>query len=201
MRARSLVALALSLPQLAAGNCVDTFKASFEGGQQAKRSDLVTALLCIEQSRSGPSALPVGTIVASMLSPTEFAQEVGDPAVFDARVSRWTLANGRDVSLSKYKTAALSLTVPDLRGMFLRGMNHGRNDGLQDPESNRLAGSTQRDELKKHSHELAVGWHGLASGKGTGNLESGKPPASTQASGGDETRPRNVAVHYYVKIN
>ena len=201
MRVRTLVVLVLFMPLLAAGNCVDDFNASFKASKDAKRSDLVAALLCIEQSRSVPSALPIGTVIASMLAPADFAKEVGDPISFDDKNSRWTLADGRDIGASKYKTSALSSKVPDLRGMFLRGLNVGRSDGLQDPDSHRLTGSVQTDELKAHTHELGFGRHGLASGKGNGNLETGFPQVSTGATGDVETRPRNIAVHYYIKIN
>ena len=74
--------------------------------------------------------VPVGTIIASMLPPAEFLQEMGD---------MWVPADGRNAKPDRlyYKITGNS-AVPDLRGLFLRGMNVfdptrlPRNDGYLD---------------------------------------------------------------------
>ena len=40
-------------------------------------------------------SIPVGTIVASVLNPVEFAKSVGDPINFDLTKSKWTLADDK----------------------------------------------------------------------------------------------------------
>ena len=80
--------------------------------------------------------LPVGTIVPSMLQPSLFSEVVGDPSVFNPEKNKWVLADEqKDITRSRYgKLLNNTRYTPDLRGMFLRGMNEGRDDGKQDPE-------------------------------------------------------------------
>lgn len=181
---------------MATANCTDEFQKS-----PLKQSDLLEVLKCIEQLKMRSPDVPVGTVVASMLSPSDFSSEVGDPVSFNAKSSRWTLADGRSIEGSRYQVAAVSKKIPDLRGMFLRGLNVGRSDGLQDPDAARDVGNVQLDELKSHTHEIPFNYHGLKNGNGNGNLESNAKPISVTPTGGAETRPRNVAIYYYIKIN
>ena len=76
--------------------------------------------------------VPIGTVLTSVLTPEEFAQLSGERG-FDPRASAWALADGRSVEGSRFTTITLRRTVPDLRGLFLRGHNDGRSDGRQDP--------------------------------------------------------------------
>lgn len=46
--------------------------------------------------------LPVGTIIASLLQPSEFAKEVGDPETFDLKSSKWTLADSEPISGTRW---------------------------------------------------------------------------------------------------
>lgn len=157
--------------------------------------------------------LPVGTIIPSILEPSSFAKTVGDPdpSDFDPKISKWVLANGRKVSTdSKYYMFTRESRIPDLRGMFLRGMNEGRNDGEQDPDD-RKPGEYQRDALKQHGHETDAlklkHWKkedtrelGYTS-KGGADYGRAIVKKVTGAKAADETRPKNVAVYFYIKIN
>jgi hypothetical protein len=144
--------------------------------------------------------LPIGTILPSMLDPNSFAAAVGDPPVFDPVKSKWVLADGRDVTDSQYGKLFGNET-PDLRGMFLRGMNV---NGGQDPNQNRTAGHPQTDAFKKHSHMLPISenegnvWGVSWSVQGE---FKGEHQRWTTAEGGDETRPKNVAIYFYIRIN
>jgi hypothetical protein len=149
--------------------------------------------------------LPVGTIVPSMLRPSQFAEVVGDPSVFDPKKSKWALADSQDdISFSRYGKLNGEKLAPDLRGMFLRGMNEGRDDGKQDPQDDRDVGDYQADSYKKHNHLLPI-----SENKGNiwgvsystqGEFE-GDHYRWTKMSGEKETRPKNVAVYFYIKIN
>ncbi len=95
-----------------------------------------------------------------------------------------------------------------MRGMFLRGLNVGRSDGLQDPDT-RAAGSYQADENKSHNHTNGSYQYLLQSDCNTTTFPTdttcGEPNLGSvgaiAASGGPEARPRNIAVYIYVKIN
>ncbi|MFX0200377.1 MAG: hypothetical protein ACFFCW_30025 [Candidatus Hodarchaeota archaeon] len=155
--------------------------------------------------------LPIGTILQSMLAPDEFAVAVGDPNIFDASESGWVLADGqKDITNSRYGQLSGKTTPPDLRGVFLRGMNV---NGGQDPDNNRAAGSYQGDALQQHHHwtdafKLPPSWTGRRDTDPLGYTKTGDAdalPASVtnvkDARTADETRPKNVAVYFYIKIN
>jgi len=105
-----------------------------------------------------------------------------------------TYGNGDGVS---------TFNVPDLRGEFIRGWDHGR---LVD--SARVLGSSQADMLKSHEHSLALTGTTLGgvgnisvdrrdnNGNGTVTMASANKAIAT---GGTETRPRNVAMMYVIK--
>lgn len=164
------------------------------------------------------AASPIGTIVTSMLPPNRYGEVTGDSNGFLANVAKWVPADGRRVAGSKYADL-IDSRVPDLRGMFLRGMNafepsSPRDDGKEDPEEDRRAGAYQADSLKSHKHPIPgfIGGRGQARQKG---LSGGTSPATVaprtnekisqftndNSDGGKETRPRNIAVYYYIRIN
>lgn len=158
----------------------------------------------------------VGLIHASILPPQAFAVEVSDPEQYDPTITKWVLADGRDITGSRLADITADPLVPDLRGMFLRGLNVGRDDGLEDPDgATRESGDLQEDQFQGHGHQ-----HDMASGianyppgtlagtYGTGVMSPNTrvlDPISLQKFGdakfGRETRPKNVAVYYYIKIN
>jgi hypothetical protein len=188
----------------ARADCVSDFEK-----QPPAKQAILDAIKCLQETSAertpaaaAAGSLPVGAIIASMLPPDSFAKSVGDPLDFDPAKSKWVLANGTyDISRSTYRALSGKRLPPDLRGMFLRGVNAGRNDGKEDPSGDREAGGYQEDALAKHTHPLGYGAHGLANGKGGGDLESGLPSVNTLPTGDKETRPKNVAVYYYLKIN
>ena len=170
------------------------------------------------------SAVPIGTVIASLLNQTRLADVTNDVLPFDPRKSKWALASDQDVSGSEY-AKQVAAKVPDLRGMFLRGMNEGRKDG--DPDTTRAPGAEQPfatalpvtefalSKAGSHQHYFdndSIGHVGKSSGShGPGpaaNPAYGSGPMGAAGehihniSGGDkETRPKNVAVYYYVRIN
>jgi hypothetical protein len=146
---------------------------------------------------------PLGTVIASALPWERFREHVPDADV------AWVPADGRSIpESSPFRRLGLGDLSPDLRGVFLRGLGEfeagkSRSDGKGDPES-RKALSYQADQLGSHVHRergrRAAVPHG-GGGHAVGYLDD--PPQyeySTEATGGSETRPRNVAVYYYLKI-
>ena len=86
-----------------------------------------------------------------------------------------------------------TFNLPDLRGEFIRGIDNGRG---ADP--GRLFGSFQPDEFKSHNHTLpsqSGGVMNLESLVTSANNDEGLSAANlTGNTGGNETRPRNVAL-------
>jgi len=149
----------------------------------------------ISEPRGTAANFPVGTVISSYLSPQQMKENYGD---------EWVLANGDDVST---KTAFYKITgktkMPDLRGMFIRGLNVNRDDGNQDPDGqSRIVGDYQADDLLQHNHSIATAGIWGRSFKG----ENGSPNTAYEKNGttgdygGKETRSKNVALYYYIKI-
>lgn len=126
----------------------------------------------------------------------------------------WLECNGSTVP-SQY-TDLISLigtSVPDLRGEFVRGWDHGRG-----VDTGRSLLTTQSDEFESHTHVQNAHSHGLddlaqfRSGARAHvddenrytvqNLsidETDSETAINQNTGGVETRPRNVSLVYIIR--
>ncbi len=184
-------------------------------------------------SRNFEGPLPPGTIMASVLNPELF--------LTDGREHQWHLADASSIPPnSKYLDIIREMgegqnvsiesangRLPDLRGVFLRGMSAGRRDGNQDPNGDdRLAGSYQSGATKlpnapftgetlesgehRHNYRAPRDYR-----SGAGSHARAKPDGGDQTeiaglhthrveitSGGDvETRPANISVYFYIKIN
>lgn len=154
-------------------------------------------------------ALPVGSIIPSMLTETQFN---------DLSEGKWVLADGRRVAGSTYARVTEKEEVPNLAGQFLRGLD---STGSIDPDgANRTTGDLQTHALQTHFHtETALAIEGdlfqHASDpqgvEGHGNQEDEKiylerttsPPihmGGEELDRSSETRPTNVAVNFFIKI-
>ena len=117
----------------------------------------------------------------------------------------WLDCDGSAVSRTTYSTlytaigttfgtgdGSTTFNVPDLRGEFIRGWDDGRG-----VDNGRTFGSAQADELKSHRHSIAFsgsGWDAYSGlNQGTGVTDY------TDYTGGNETRPRNIALLYCIK--
>lgn len=101
--------------------------------------------------------------------------------------------------------------VPDLRGVFLRGVDGGAGKDPDGATRTAIApggntgdsvGSFQGDAVGRHTHPVSIGITEDAVGgqiRG-GPYTKGGSVTETAAHGGNETRPKNAAVHYLIKI-
>jgi len=166
---------------------------------------------------TSPQTIPAGFVAS-------FACDVPPPGWLEcdgAQISRSTYAN-LFASIGTHWGAGNGVTtfhLPDLRGQFLRGWDHGR--GL---DSGRSFASLQGDQNKLHDHggwTMAAGSHNhtftvpmVVAGSG-GSIGAGsvmkkqEEVRTTQMTanhqhqivqdGGSEARPRNMAVLYAIK--
>ncbi|WP_235375919.1 tail fiber protein [Pseudomonas fluorescens] len=162
------------------------------------------------------SALPVGSIVA-------FPVDTPPPGFLELDNSVKSSATYPDLSaylggkFNKGDEGVGNFRLPEARGEFLRGWDHGRG-----VDAGRQLGSFQADDFKSHSHRYfdsvaanidpfggtaagivngvvtppATGGFLSTSGPDSNNLTS---PTTTVNSGGIETRPRNLAVMWCIK--
>ncbi|WP_288080615.1 phage tail protein [Pseudomonas sp.] len=125
--------------------------------------------------------------------------------------SGWLKANGAAVSRTTYAAlfsaigttfgagnGSTTFNLPDLRGEFVRGWDDGRG-----VDSGRAFGSAQLDELKSHQHDLPADIIGGADRQSlmvsAGSDEGFSGTNLSAASGGTETRPRNIALLACIK--
>lgn len=93
--------------------------------------------------------------------------------------------------------------TPDLRGVFLRGLDNGRN---LDP--GRELATYQADEFKSHNHAnlsfkylLACDGYNTAKERDDSSSEPNiKVKGEIQPAGGSETRPKNVAFNFIMYV-
>lgn len=131
----------------------------------------------------------------------------------------WLIANGATISAITYPalTTVLGGTVlPDLRGIFVRGLDLGR---AVDPD--RTLNSYQEDQVQYHKHlvpwgEAGLGPYGSSYGAGhegsgdtdgdnwwwftnNGDPADGNGNANPNGEVGSETRPKNIALLPIIK--
>jgi len=170
--------------------------------------------------------LPVGTVVTSTLTESQYSDSAG---------AGWVLADGRAVPNSKYAQITGSANVPDLRGLYLRGKNNGREDGKQNPDGELAIGDFQESMLANHGHAVTDPQHqheAPTTNGAPGQREVPVPTASgvdyfsaegapltnlsptgitiandsarldrSDALVGNETRPRSATINYFIRID
>jgi len=144
------------------------------------------------------SILPVGTIIHSMLTTTQFASEYG---------TNWVLADGRSVTGTLYASITGNSTIPDMRGAFLRAKGSTYN-----PDGDLAVGTYTADKFNSHDHP-GVELTGYVSGSPTGypiNYDGYKSHINSTTvggnvgvapQGGNETAPRSITVNIFIRIN
>lgn len=85
---------------------------------------------------------------------------------------------------------SVTFRLPDLRGQFLRVLDENRKIDIDG--TSRTVGTTQGDSYKSHSHDNYFTVIGGAGGAGGIKYNSDNNNRPTAASGGTETRPKNI---------
>ncbi|PFG60225.1 tail collar domain [Pseudomonas poae] len=144
------------------------------------------------------SALPVGSMIGFPVDKVApgFLELDGSVKSAAAYPDLATFLGG---AFNKGDEGAGNFRLPESRGEFLRGWDHGR--GI---DAGRAIGSYQADELKSHDHTVTnTGTGGndqtLWLYGDPGALPITNPGVKTNATGGTETRPRNLAVMWCIK--
>ncbi len=123
----------------------------------------------------------------------------------------WLAADGTNVSRSTYAAlfsaigttygvgdGSTTFALPDLRGYFVRGS--GTNS---DGTAAGTFGAKQADDFKSHQHTSGyqiITTGGYGSNSGGSFATSTGTGTNTNATGGAETRPKNIAMLYCIKF-
>ena len=123
--------------------------------------------------------------------------------------SGWLAANGAAVSRSAYSAlfgvistlygagdGTSTFNLPDLRGYFVRGA--GTN---VDGSASGTFGAKQQDELQSHTHTYNAAVQSTNVFESNNDITSIRTTisATSGATGGTETRPKNIAMLYCIK--
>lgn len=138
----------------------------------------------------------------------------------------WMLCDGRQLPISQYSALFAVLghiydgqpkdnmfTIPDCRGLFIRGVDAGsgmdpdvdqRRSAAGQKGSKDGVGSLQCDAFQTHTHESVESARAQVAQEGepiTGVIggNTGEPTASDTTRISSETRPRNIAMNYIIK--
>lgn len=127
---------------------------------------------------AGPNLVPSGAVMAFYRSTPP---------------TGWLECNGQSTAAYPNLVAIGVVTAPDLRGQFVRGWDNNKGT---DP--GRALGTSQDDAFESHVHAYgAYSNYGVGfQGPGTINAGFGY---NTSATGGTETRPKNIALMYCIK--
>lgn len=163
----------------------------------------------------------VGDVKYSILEPEKFAEVNGDC---------WVPMDGRPLAQGDVLRQLTGMaSLPNGGGLFVRAQDFANSDNDPDRNSNSPIAVVQNDDLKPHSHEMSsAGDHShqysreinfvnanLAPGPAAiypnVNLSSGDVTDNTSAAGahthtinnnsGTETRPKNLNLWVYIRIN
>lgn len=205
-----------------------TIVVNFEGGSIGSVKKTLPAV-----NNSLNYGLPVGTIISSVLDWDSYHMllEKKGSSHWVADKSKWAPADGRSVAGSYYAKKTKKLKVPDLRGIFLRGLNSfdpfyntkpispnqiiAENNNLsvgefQDDAIINIKGSFIGSNINQTGKNAFTGIdhpNGLINNWNHSKYDHrGKEFIfdSSKAKGvkvAKENRPKNVSLYYYIKIN
>lgn len=217
--------------QLRIGNTVEgemSFSASRQPKQELivviNTSNGLSAVKRLEASDDiGSELTPIGTVISSMLDFDSFSKLTknnndSNVGIWSPTKSKWSPCDGRSLTGSKYQTlwaGSIGSNAPDLRGVFLRGLNQfdvmeptPANTVQANPE-NKKRGDFQPDALIVHNHnydrfdgiilnDISNDTDQRKASLGTNRAVTTSVPNTPTST---ETRPKNVSIYYYLRIN
>ncbi|MFL6873740.1 phage tail protein [Pseudomonas marginalis] len=148
----------------------------------------------IEAMIAKASALPVGAVIAFPVDkvPVGFLEVDGSVQSAAAYPDLAKLLGG---VFNKGDEGGGNFRLPESRGEFLRGWDHGRG-----VDAGRAIASWQEDIFKSHTHRMQYGSYAGGSLGAPGYQTVGVLSAvGVEATGGGETRPRNLTVVWCIK--
>ena len=189
--------------------------------------DGTTKKVTLEQIQNSVS-FPTGGVMMFTVSgvPTGWLECNGDVLAISKYTNLYNVIGQNYKTLNNFNTLS-GFQIPDLRGQFVRGWNHGRQTG-GDTLTARGIGTSQSDEFKLHTHSVTDNGHfhnikdqalydtgHLGEGAGIDGGPINQIPDGTwpsmytersttgitivAAGSSTETRPRNVALVYCIK--
>jgi hypothetical protein len=173
---------------------VDTLIANEVASRVSGDNNLQNAINAIQ-------AIPTGTVfyTAGSAVPSGYLEAAGQTLTIAAYPALYAALGG---AASPYGITSTTFNLPDLRGQFVRGWDHGRG-----VDAGRTLGSTQADDFKSHQH--IGGWGeawagpfgqtGEAGHTGSAKTDNDNYLWNTNFVGGTETRPKNIALMAIIK--
>lgn len=183
--------------------------------------DIDTGTLTLDGYLAANGGSPAGGSILSWNSTNSRHEPAGFAGLIGAFASLtvptgWLTCDGASVLVATYPDlhavigydyggSGLNFNVPDLRGEFIRGWDNtagndpdaaGRTD-RGDGTTGDNVGTKQDDEYESHRHSDIGQALGDADGSPGGQGFNGSH--NTGFAGGNETRPRNVYMHYCIK--
>ena len=172
-------------------------------------SDAVTTVKILD---ANVTTAKLATVTAQSLLPAGAVM----PFAMNSAPSGWLAADGAAVSRTTYAAlfaaigtahgsgnGSTTFNLPDLRGIFVRGSGSQEISGIT---YSKTFAAKEADELKSHTHGMFT-QSGSAGGNGFGSdyvavtiAANQTGPKGTFATGGDETRPANIALLYCIKF-
>ncbi|NET44903.1 tail fiber protein [Okeania sp. SIO2B3] len=176
----------------------------------------VTLIFGTQVNSASAGEVPIGTITA-------YGGLVDGSAKGQLEGQGWLVCDGdaylRDEYSELYQIIGGSFgtgdnvttfNVPDLRGRFVRGVDHGagqdpdaegRTESAPGSNTGDKVGSYQEDAVGPHTHPLPFSDRNQSKGNSGGRqgVYDEEGDLSTESSGGDETRPKNIYVNWIIK--
>jgi hypothetical protein len=155
----------------------------------------------------------VGDVKYSILDPVKFAQVNGDC---------WVPMDGRPLTSTDALSQLAGLSsLPNAGGLFVRAQDFANSDNDPDRDSNSPVATMQGDDFKSHNHNITDPGHNHTGGafwpaggwpeqNQAGNPQDYTMFTNTGTSttgitinntGGTETRPKNINLWVYIRIN
>jgi len=151
----------------------------------------------VTQAKASNMLLPAGAIMAFAMNsaPTGWLAANGDTIPNGSGTVQGKTADFSSLYALIDTTYGAAGKLPDLRGYFVRGA--GTNS---DGTISGTFGEKQADEFRSHTHTFVDPVIGPVDAGSDGNKVAQRGAGTTGATGGTETRPKNIAMLYCIKI-